>query len=187
MKLNLPKLPTPTGRTPEGQQTIQLPPRPPAPPTPPPPPQVATSLPPPEIPVPPPPPTGNPKVPENYEEYVEAALKARTGNQNFMTFWATMAQADAMNRIAESLSTIEDLMTPGHDGEPSSLSEQIADGVQMAVHGIKDDLLTLVPEPTQAVLAASWQENAEEIGKGVDEKMREGLDNLKRDLGLKKS
>lgn len=114
-------------------------------------------------PLPPPPPqfnkpVGEPpppvKAPEGFDEIFAMALQVRSGKPGFADFWARMAQADALNRLAinferfnEFLGVFDNDDSEDPDDEPTRASDLIVDGLVGAVIGVKEEMLAQLPEP----------------------------------------
>ncbi len=150
------------------------PPRPPPPPPPPPAPpgmtKVESPLPPPPVAMPPP--ESTTKFPESYEEYVTLARgNGRQQQMEMRMLFASLAQADAMNRAANALGSLADYFHPipaeDHHGEleaePSLFSQEVSQGIQEALHSVKDDLLALVPPEALEIFKAQLNAKIEEM------------------------
>lgn len=110
------------------------------------------AAPPPERPAAPPPqmsgPVGPPppivEAPKDFEGFMIAAIKARTGRIDYAQFWAAMAQAEANNRIANRLDELLQYLgaRDTDDKEPDGprLGEQITMGVVGATLDLQDIL-----------------------------------------------
>jgi len=78
----------------------------------------------PELPLPP----SELKAPEGFDEMFAMALKVRTGKPGMADFWARMAQADALNRIAISFERFNEFLgTYDNDEEPDEDSVRLSD------------------------------------------------------------
>ena len=91
---------------------------------------------------PPPPPA---KDPETFEEIFALALKARSGRLDFAQFWASLAQAQALNRAADRLDELMDYLgardTEDEVGSGPRLADQVTNGIVGSVLVANDELL----------------------------------------------
>jgi len=94
-------------------------------------------------PVGPPPPAV--KDPETFEEIFALALKARSGRLDFAQFWASLAQAQALNRAADRLDELMDYLgardTEDEVGSGPRLADQVTNGIVGSVLVANDELL----------------------------------------------
>lgn len=138
----------------------------PLPPPPPPPVPVTNFTKPPEVPALPPPPQITapaleqseppvelkpdppPFIPSNFDEYIATAKKVPQSNSAMKDFWASMAQADATNRVANALEELLGYLHSEEDdgGEdmPSLLSVEIANGVAASAGMVRDQLMAFI-------------------------------------------
>lgn len=147
------------------------PPPPPAPVGPPPPPPVQD-----EAPLPPPPPQFNKpvgpppeetKYPEagDFDGYRALALRTLTGRPDKGMFWIALAQAEAINRVADNLEMLNDflgVMGPDPEApEAPRLSGEITVGLTAVVGNLFREVLTHIPEDVReslkARIKAEWE------------------------------
>lgn len=113
--------------------------------------------------------------PETYEEYVKMAKDVRGGRIDMAMLWASLAQADAMNRVAESLEYLANFVNDDNEDGVSpfanDITDGVTDGVRTAMHSLKDDLIDLVPPEIKAevisVIKARVAEALEEMRGGA--------------------
>lgn len=81
------------------------------------------------------PPPGPVKAPEGYDELFAMALKLRSnGKPGMMDFWASMAQADALNRIAINLERMNEFFGVfDNDDHPDEDSVRLSDVLTAAI------------------------------------------------------
>ena len=136
------------------------------------------AAPPPERPAAPPPqmsgPVGPPppivEAPKDFEGFMAAAVKARTGRIDYAQFWATMAQAEANNRIADTLSELVGLFAPVQidveEGVGESISvgsATITDGILSAKEAIIEEVMGLIPAELKTAFVALLKARAAEV------------------------
>lgn len=108
-----------------------------------------------EKPLPPPPPQMNKPVgpppdpvaaPEGFDQIFAMALKVRGGKPGMADFWARMAQAEALNRIAGSMDRLNEFLGVRDEEPAARLGDAIADGLVGGVLGSIEELLPFMPE-----------------------------------------
>jgi hypothetical protein len=108
-----------------------------------------------EKPLPPPPPQMNKPVgdppaaveaPEGFDAIFAMALRVRGGKPGMADFWARMAQAEALNRIAGSMDRLNEFLGVRDEEPAARLGDAIADGLVGGVLGSVEELLPFMPE-----------------------------------------
>lgn len=95
------------------------------------------------------PPPAPAEAPSGYAGFVAAALKARANPKTSPAeFWAALAQADALDRIAralEGLAAFAGAYDAHDEGYDARLADVVAEGLVNAVDELKDRALGAVP------------------------------------------
>lgn len=78
------------------------------------------------------------KTPEDFDEMFAMALRVRTGKPGMADYWARMAQADALNRIAKSLDRLNEFMgVYDNDENPDEDSVRLFDVLEAVLEDAK--------------------------------------------------
>lgn len=107
--------------------------------------------------------------PEGFDAIFAMALKVRGGKPGMADFWARMAQAEALNRIAGSLNRLNEFFgvyDNDNDEEPevdaTRLGGVIVDGLVGGVMGTLEELLPLAPEAQRKQIEEALAKKAAE-------------------------
>lgn len=91
--------------------------------------------------------------PKGFDEIFKMALKVRTGKPGMADFWARMAHADALDRVAKELGRFNEFLgvydndeAEEPDAEPTRLGDVLVEGLVGALLGAKEEMLANLPE-----------------------------------------
>jgi hypothetical protein len=81
------------------------------------------------------------KTPEGFDAIFEMAMKVRTGKPGMADFWARMAQAEALNRLAISFERFNEFMGVfDNDDHPDQDSVRFSDVLTFVVEEAKGEV-----------------------------------------------